>query len=377
MPSTGSQNSPDMNASMAGPAIPVLVGPFPGPVHGVSMINAKLAGRMQAQGQPPACIDLSPGASHRGVAYHLTRAGRVLLGTFRILAAPLRGRHRYVMSVDGGFGLAYNVLMALAARLTGQPVLLFHHSSRYVMADSMAMRVLVAVAGPRAPHVFCSEHMAALFRARYGWAGPALIVSNAAWVDPAQAGMGSPGGLCLGFLSTLTLQKGLGRALATLAAARKSGLAAELALAGPLVDQEARDLVARAQTEFGSALSVRGVVTGADKVAFYGALDIFLFPSLYPHETQSLVVPEALAAGTPVIAFDHRFVGEIMGPAGKLIPETEDYTGPAVDFVAAGRDEAVRRSRRAVARAQFDRERARAEGQIERLIGWACGGEAG
>ena len=361
---------------MAGPAtIPVLVGPFPGPVHGVSVINAKLADRMQAQGLAAGRIDLSPGVWSRGLAYHLTRAGRVLGGVFRILAAPLRGRCRYVMSVDGGFGLAYNGLLALAARLTGQPVLLFHHSSRYVMADSAAMRALLAIVGSRAPQVFCSARMAALFGARYRWAGPALIVSNAAWVDPRETGQGSAGGLRLGFLSTLTLQKGLGRAIATLAAAKACGLAAELVLGGPVVDQEAADLLHRAQAEFGSALRVCGVVTGADRAAFYGGLDVFLFPSLYPHETQSLVVPEALAAGTPVVAYDHRFVGEILGSGGMLIPEAQDFAGAAVSFVGAGRDADLRRTRRVAARAQFDRDLASAEGQIARLIVWACGGE--
>jgi glycosyltransferase involved in cell wall biosynthesis len=359
---------------MAGPAaIPVLVGPFPGPVHGVSVINAKLEERMRARGQAAVRIDLSPGGWSRGVAYHLTRGWRVLGGIFRILMAPLQGSRRYVMSVDGGFGLVYNGLLALAARLTGQPMLLFHHSSRYVMDDSAAMRTLLTITGGRAPHVFCSERMATLFRARYGWTGPALIVGNAAWVDPSEAGQGSPGGLCLGFLSTLTLQKGLGWAIATLAAARARGLAAELVLAGPLVDQDARTLLDGAQLEFGSALRFLGVVTGADRTAFYGGLDVFLFPSLYPHETQSLVVPEALAAGTPVVAYDHRFVGEVLGGGGKLIPETDDFVDPAVDFVAAGSDPDLRRLRRAAARAQYDRERTRAEGQIEQLIDWACG----
>ena len=204
-------------------------------------------------------------------------------------------------------------LLALAARVTGQGMLLYHHSSRYVQDASSLMRLLLAAAGPEAPQVFCSPKMAALFRNNYGATGPVLIVGNAAWVDPPALGQGSANGLRLGFLSSLTLEKGLGRALATLRHARGQGLEAELVLAGPLVDSEARMLLEQAQAEFGPALSYRGVLTGTDRASFYGALDVFLFPSLYAHETQSLVVPEALAASTPVIAYDHRYVGEMLG----------------------------------------------------------------
>lgn len=355
------------------PATPVLVGPFPGPVHGVSVINAALAAMMAARGLGAGRIDLSPGARTRGLAYHATRAARALLGFARILAAPLSDRHRYIMSIDGGAGMAYNIALALAARLTGQALLLYHHSTRYVLADSRPMRMLVAIAGRDWPHVFCSTQMAALFRARYGAAGPVMIVSNVAWVDQGTPGDGTPGGVRLGFLSTLTVEKGLGRVFATLRACRGRGLNAELVLAGPVVDAQARALVRQAQAEFGPALGVRGLLAGADKAGFYGSLDVFLFPSLYPHETQSLVVPEALAAGTPVIAYDHRFVGEMLGQAGLLVPVAEDFADQAADFIAAGQEEGVRQARRAAARAQYETERARADGQIERLIAWATG----
>jgi len=139
------------------------------------------------------------------------------------------------------------------------------------------------------------------------------------------------------------------------------------------MDGAARALLAKAEAEFGPALRCHGVLTGADKAAFYGGLDFFLFASLYPHETQSLVVPEALAAGTPVVAFDHRFVGEVLGQGGLLVAPGDDFALRAAQFVLAARATGLRQARRAAARAQFDAERARAEGQIDRLIAWARG----
>src|SRR3954470_4191050 len=256
--------------------LPVLVGPFPGPVHGVSMINAKLAERMAAGGIAARRIYLSPPPGARDLTFHVSRTARTLAGVVRILAA---GRRRYVISLDGGWGLFYNLLLAAAARLRGQGLAYYHHSTAYVLADSSLMRALVAVAGRRAPQIFCSPAMAKLFAARYG-GGSALIVSNAAWVDPVAPGPGSSDGLQLGFLSTLTLEKGLGRAIETLRLLRGRGLAARLDLAGPVVDAAAGALLAQAQAEFGDSLRLRGVLSGADKAGFYGGRDVFLFASL-------------------------------------------------------------------------------------------------
>jgi alpha-1,6-mannosyltransferase len=187
----------------------------------------------------------------------------------------------------------------------------------------------------------------------------------------AGATQGEDGRLRLGFLSALSLDKGVGRAIETLRVLRQRGVAAELALAGAASDATARELVERAATELGPALTVLGVVQGASKDSFLAGLDYFLFPSLYPHETQSLVVPEALSAGVPVIAYDHRFVGEVVGRGGLLVPPTADYAAQAAQWIVEGASELQERRQRA--RGQFEAERARADGQVDRLIAWIAG----
>lgn len=355
--------------------LPVLIGPFSGPVHGVSIINNALHALMVQRGLRPAIMDLSPGSRSRGPIYHVVRTARAAWGVFRILGAALtRPRRRYVMHLDGGSGLVYNIALAVALRVTGQAVLFYHHSSRYVLANSALMRILLRFAGP-APQLFCSGKMAALFFERYRPRGQALLINNAAWVTPApETGrQHDRGHLRLGFLSVLTLEKGVGRAIETLRTLRGRGVPAELALAGPVRDSAARRLIDQAQSEFGSALFVRGLVQGSDRDVFLAGLDYFLFPSLYPHETQSLVVPEALSAGVPVIAYDHRFVGEVVGRGGLLIPPVEDFAIQAVDWIASG--PGLLAERRKQARAHFESMRKEASGQIEDLLAWMGGGQ--
>lgn len=356
------------------PAIPVLIGPFSGPVHGVSVISRKLAETLAASGVAVVRIDLAPPGWRRGFFYHLVRALRALTGVARVLIG--KGRPRYVMNVDSGLGLAYNIALALAARVRSRPVALYHHSSRYVWSDSFLLRLLLRTVGREPPQIFCSEKMADLFQARYGPRHP-LIISNAAWVEPPPPGCGSEGGLRLGLLSSLSLAKGVGRALETFEELRRRGLAAELALAGPIPDDAVRALIAAARAKWKGAVSWAGALGEADKGAFYGGLDVFLFPSLYADETQSLVVPEALAAGTPVVAYDHRFVAELLGSGGLVVPPEQDFGRAAADFAAQGQDAAVRQARRQAAGAQYVALARQAQGQTARLIDWMLGREGG
>jgi glycosyltransferase involved in cell wall biosynthesis len=328
---------------------------------------------MVQRGVRPAIIDLSPGFRSRGLVYHVVRMARTAWGVLRILGAALAPtRPRYIMHLDGGPGLVYNLALALALRVTGQAVLFYHHSSRYVFVDSALMRLLLRSAGP-APHVFCSGRMASLFFERYGSRGQALLINNAAWVTPGPGacGHGDGGRVRLGFLSALSIEKGLGRAIETLRTLRGRGVDAELAVAGAASDPAVRHLLDKAGTEFGPVLQVRGLLQGRESDAFRAGLGYFLFPSLYPHETQSLAVPEALSAGVPVIALDHRFVGEVVGQGGLLVAPSADYAATAADWIQAGQGELEERRRRA--RQQFEASRTQAAGQVDCLIAWSLG----
>ncbi len=321
------------------PVFAILIGPFPGPLHGVSVINAKLAERMTAQGLAVERIDLSPGTTRRGLAYHATRAARTLSGFFRLLGAPLRGRGRAIMSVDGGIGLLYNIALAMALRLTGQALLLYHHSTRYVLADSALLRALLAVAGPKVPHIFCSEKIGDAFR-RALWGERRCHDREQRRLDrSAGSRSGLWGRIAPGLSQCADARKRVGsghRSLAQYPCARVergtcSGRRDRGCTAGVLVRQ--------AQAEFGPALTWCGVLAGDDKAAYYGGLDVFLFPPFIRTKPSPWWSLRPLAAGTPVIAYDHRFVGEILGPGGLLVPVTEAFAERAAGWIAAGQGE--------------------------------------
>lgn len=351
--------------------MPVLIGPFPAPYHGVTITNDKFQRLIQSKGLDCECINLSPGREKKDAQYVWTRTSRAISGFFRVLFAPASKCRNYEMSVDGGSGLIYNILIAAAVRLRGAPLLLYHHSTRYVLADSMLMRVLLCVVGKNALHMMCSRRMFEMFMHRYGTPDRFLHLSNAAWIDPSPVAQQPPNSdwVSLGYLSALSEEKGALRALAAFRAVRRSGVRAKFHIAGVNMTKAVEQAIDEARQEFGDDIVYLGTILNEQKLQFLASLDFFLFPTLYPHETQSSVASEAMASGVPVIALDHRFVGELVGTdGGLLIPVDADYAEAAADWIAARGTVAGRLACRELVRAHYGRIYAEATGQLDLVV---------
>ncbi len=126
-----------------------------------------------------------------------------------------------------------------------------------------------------------------------------VISAPPAWVPRAASES-----LVIGFLSNLTIEKGLRRAFETLEALTVAGIAAELLVAGPLRTAAASGaLHAGLQRSRGKARYV-GPLADSAKDAFFESVDIFIFPSKYSHESFGIVVREALIHGVPTISYE-------------------------------------------------------------------------
>jgi glycosyltransferase involved in cell wall biosynthesis len=121
-----------------------------------------------------------------------------------------------------------------------------------------------------------------------------------------------------------------------------------LAIAGDGPEREA--LQERANSR-GVAQRVKflGAVERDSLPDMYASADAFVFPSVT--ETQGLVLTEALAAGTLVIAADAAQIRDVLGGAGRAVAATPQAFAAAMDAVpeTPAAEEAVR-ARNAVAR---------------------------
>lgn len=120
----------------------------------------------------------------------------------------------------------------------------------------------------------------------------------------------TPVALCVGRLAA---EKNLGVLLHAVAAMREVQPRLRLVFVGDGPERE------RLQQRCPSAI-FSGVRRGEDLAAHYASADIFLFPSMT--ETFGNVVPEAMASGLSVVAFDHAAAGQLIrhGENGLLAP---------------------------------------------------------
>jgi glycosyltransferase involved in cell wall biosynthesis len=160
-------------------------------------------------------------------------------------------------------------------------------------------------------------------------------------------------GLTIGFLSNISLEKGLDTVLLSLEAIRTSGIEARLVLGGPIVDERARTLISQAHSKFGKAIVEMGAISGATKHAFFETIDIFLFPSRYRMEAQPLVVLEALSYGVAALVTPQGYSAEIVEPLG-TVAEASNFVSFAMEFARAwSRDSGFATHHRTAARARF------------------------
>jgi glycosyltransferase involved in cell wall biosynthesis len=311
----------------------LMIGPFPPPVHGASLVTLRLAERLRVH-MPVVCCDISPGAA-RGLSYHLTRAWRVLKAAYAVLASP-QGATVY-LSAAGGSGLVYTAFLAGVARLIGRRVVIHHHSFAYINQRSGLMALVAAFAGPRALHLALCQRMARSLRALYPRAMRTAVLSNAFMFAPVAARPGAEDGasLRLGHLSNLSREKGLYDVLALQEELQRHGARTELLLAGPTANAEDADRVASAIGRSAGRIRHLGPLYGKAKDDYFASIDAFLFPSRYVNEAEPLVVFEALAQGVPVIAYDRGCIAEQLGDGGGLVvPATASFMDSAAPLLA-------------------------------------------
>ncbi len=183
----------------------------------------------------------------------------------------------------------------------------FHNRTACTMVPTEGLRSELAAAGLRNLRVvargvdtqrFSPAHRSAALRARWGADDHSMVA------------------LCVGRLAP---EKNLDAVLAAADAMRADDPSLRLVLVG--------DGPERARLQQRSPQAVfAGVQRGADLAAHYASADVFLFGSMT--ETFGNVVPEAMASGLAVLAYDHAAAGELVrhGENG-LLARLDDLGG--------------------------------------------------
>ncbi|RQH11524.1 glycosyltransferase family 4 protein [Bradyrhizobium sp. RP6] len=311
----------------------VVAGPLPPPVHGAALITKRAADTLRAAGFQLAFGDTSPGNAPNRWRHHFNRArayarcGRAII---RHSEAPT-----LYLSLSGGYGLLYDLLMVALARWLGKTIAFHHHSFAYLTKRSPILASIVRMAGTNQLHITLCPRMATTLSELYGKHLRTVVISNLAFIDLPAVELRNCGRKfsSIGYLSNISLEKGIDRFLDLMARLRESGSSLTARIAGPCSDLEIERYIKRRASEIGGIEYVGPVYDDA-KVHFLSSIDALIFPTRYVNEAQPVVIYEAQMAGIIVAASSRGCIANMVPEELLLDPSASDLDGIAKQILA-------------------------------------------
>lgn len=308
------------------------VGPLPPPHHGMANVNLMMLDRLNGIARVEV-IDIASGVETPGLRAKLRRLARIGAAVPRLCAARLNGARVAYGSVDDGSGGWLTCIWVGVARLLGMRIFLHHHSFRYLFEPNRPVALLARVAGPRSEHIVLCPRMASLMQAHYEVAGKVAIVANTTLVPPAaDLPERAPRPFTIGMMSNLNFEKGVGRFLDVLTRLVERGVDVRGVLAGPAMTKDIEAAIESARRLLGDHLEWKGRVSGAQKEEFFGAIDLFVYPTHF--DAYPLVVIEALVRGVPVCTTDHGCLNAFAAlDTVTIIPKERPFESEAIPAI--------------------------------------------
>ena len=301
-----------------------IVGMFPPPLHGMSLITEHLRIRISAF-ETPYVTNLSPGTLDRSFGVRLFKLFRVIYRFAQFAATLATKRVGCVyFGVSGGNGQIYDSLFVGLSRIFGKRLYLHHHGYDYLNQRRWVAGFLMKIAGSKAVHIVACQKMLADLTRLYPVVRHTKIVSGVAALEPWEDEVRVRTQIrTIGFLSNISVEKGIIEFLQIAEWADRNTLPLRFVIAGPYHDDAMRRMVEGRIATLGNVIYV-GAVYGENKRKFFDSIDVFLLPS--HRESEGLVIHEAMSRGVPVIAYSRGCIEQIVsGQVGLLLAPTADY----------------------------------------------------
>jgi len=328
------------NRSLSIPRV-TFVGPLPPPVTGMTAMTDVIVRALAAAG-PMTCFNWSCGKPLKGIRWKIARFWGAVRSFFGLLLRGRRpGKPLYYLA-NSSWGMAYDFVLLGLGRLLGYRIVLHHHAYSYLDQYDWRMALVNRLVGSRGAHAVHCQKMVDDFLAQYNTAAtflivpPTIVSSEMSLPKDAPSRENSPDRpFVLGFLSNLTIAKGLHLVLDTFEELASRDDKVRLILAGPCYQKEATALVEQALARWPKRVEYRGPVYGNDKTAFFSAIDTFLFPTQYRNESWGIVLTEAMSIGCPVIAYDRGCVSHIIRDGcGLVVARDDDFVTEAAGLIS-------------------------------------------
>lgn len=225
----------------------------------------------------------------------------MLRSLMTLLARGFAPQSTLYYPISSGLGLYKDLAFLATTKFLGYRLVIHHHTYAYIYARDWRVALLDRLVGHRGAHIVHCELMRDDFLATYGSKSSFILVPPTVVSKRFKAAQSKPhAGFVIGFLSNLSLAKGLDDAIATFELLAATGEKIRLILAGPCHDQSDRQLIDSTISRWPNQVEYLGPVYDEAKARFFAEIDAFVFPTR--NESWGIVLSEALTAGVPVIA---------------------------------------------------------------------------
>jgi glycosyltransferase involved in cell wall biosynthesis len=309
-----------------------LIGSFPPPVHGMSLVNLEIKKKIVSLGIQPTVIDLSALSLNRALYLRLSRIRKILIGLIKFIKTIMFGTGGSLyIGISGGIGQLYDLSFICIGRFYKIRIFIHHHSYAYLHNKKLITWLLISLAGHKATHIVACEDMGGRLKTLYSSLINIAIISGIITTDrpicPDQSIKKSL--KTIGFISNISVEKGIIEFIDVVSRLEKDGAEINALIAGPFQDKKTEALVMNRLLKLKSTKYV-GPKYGEERSAFYENIDVLLFPSNYVNESEGLVIHEAMSHRVPVIARARGCIDSIIQPKNGLTVEcNQDFVGIA------------------------------------------------
>ncbi len=309
-----------------------MVGAFPPPVHGMSVVNEAIKNKLMGENVSTLLFDVSQKDVSRKFLSRVSRVYTVVLQMIRFIKKSNMWNVLYI-SQSGGKGRIYEIIFIFLAVALKRRIFIHHHSFSYVDKKDIIASIIFSMAPDLILHIVLCDTMGLKIEKMYGSDVRTYVLSNASLLgkNMIRDVRFKTNLNVIGFISNIIEDKGIYEFL-DLVEKLTADVNIKGVIAGPFLSEKvAKDVLLF--VEHSSNVEYRGACYGKDKKLLFHEIDLLVFPTKYKNEAEPLVIYEAYSHGIPVIAWGRGCIYDMMTMNSDMIVH------PAKSFVR----DAVRR----------------------------------
>lgn len=312
-----------------------IIGTFPPPVHGLSLINKAMKDEFIKAGLKPLVLDISSKSLNRSFFNIFFRLLKSILAILKLLFYITVNRIKYIyIGLSGGLGQTYDLFFIAVGTLFDTKIFIHHHSFAYLNKISILTKLIVNISKNSAVHIVLCETMRKKLL-KYNKNINIEILSNAVFLKSSdiQKFDNNNEFMTIGFLSNISFEKGIKEYFEVLRKLINDGYLVNGLIAGSITNIKSKKYLDSNLEEL-KEICYLGKIEAKEKEDFLNKIDLLLMPTKYNNEAEPLVIHEAMSHGIVVIACDRGCISNIIPKnTGVVIENDKQYIDHALNQI--------------------------------------------